>query len=77
MTDRIRLAIIGDGKMGRNVRDLAPGAGHFRLPLARGREIYAALARRVGGPALPTYVLDLPGGFGKARVAEAEAARRG
>jgi len=54
--------------------DLAPGAGHFRLPLARGREIYAALARRLGGPALPTYVLDLPGGFGKARVAEAEAA---
>jgi lysine 2,3-aminomutase len=57
--------------------DLAPGAGHFRLPLARGREIYAALARRVGGPALPTYVLDLPGGFGKARVAEAEAAPDG
>lgn len=27
MTDRIRLAIIGDGKMGRNVRDLAAGAG--------------------------------------------------
>lgn len=57
--------------------DLAPGAGHFRLPLARGREIYAALARRVGGPALPTYVLDLPGGFGKARVAGAEAAPDG
>jgi lysine 2,3-aminomutase len=57
--------------------DLAPGAGHFRLPLARGREIYAALARRVGGPALPSYVLDLPGGFGKARVAEAEAAPDG
>jgi lysine 2,3-aminomutase len=57
--------------------DLAPGAGHFRLPLARGREIYAALARRVGGPALPTYVLDLPGGFGKARVAEAETAPDG
>lgn len=54
--------------------DLAPGSGHFRLTLARGREIYAALARLVGGPALPTYVLDLPGGFGKARVAEAQAA---
>lgn len=57
--------------------DLAPGAGHFRLSLARGREIYAALARRLGGPALPTYVLDLPGGFGKARVAEAEASPDG
>lgn len=54
--------------------DMAPGAGHFRLTLARGRAIYAALARRLGGPALPTYVLDLPGGFGKARVAAGDAA---
>lgn len=53
--------------------DMAPGAGHFRLTLERGREIYAALVRRLGGPALPTYVLDLPGGFGKARVAAGEA----
>lgn len=53
--------------------DMAPGAGHFRLPLARGREIYAALARRLGGPAMPTYVLDLPGGFGKVRVAAGDA----
>jgi lysine 2,3-aminomutase len=53
--------------------DKAPGAGHFRLTLARGRAIYAALARRLGGPALPTYVLDLPGGFGKARVAAGDA----
>lgn len=57
--------------------DMAPGAGHFRLPLGRGREIYAALASRLGGPALPTYVLDLPGGFGKARVADNAAAPDG
>jgi lysine 2,3-aminomutase len=57
--------------------DLAPGAGHFRLPLARGRKIYAELSRRVGGPALPAYVLDLPGGYGKVRVAGADAAPDG
>ena len=48
--------------------DLAPGTAHFRLSLADGREIYAELARRVGGHALPRYVLDLPGGFGKVPV---------
>jgi lysine 2,3-aminomutase len=48
--------------------DLAPGTAHFRLSLADGREIYAELARRVGGHALPRYVLDLPGGFGKIPV---------
>ncbi len=45
--------------------DLAKGTGHFRLPLARGREIYDELARLRGGRSLPRYVLDLPGGFGK------------
>ena len=41
------------------------GHGHFRLSLARGREIYEELARLRGGAPLPRYVLDLPGGFGK------------
>jgi len=48
--------------------DLAKGTAHFRLPLARGREIYAALAQNLSGHALPRYVLDLPGGFGKIPV---------
>ena len=50
--------------------DLAMGTAHFRLPLARGREIHKELARRVGGHALPRYVLDLPGGFGKVPIDE-------
>ena len=50
--------------------DLAPGTAHFRLPLARGREIFEELGQRVGGHALPRYVLDLPGGFGKISVEE-------
>ena len=53
--------------------DLAPGTAHFRLSLAAGRRIYAELARRVTSVALPAYVLDIPGGFGKARVAEGDA----
>lgn len=48
--------------------DMAPGTGHFRLSLDRGREIYAELAKRIGGHSLPRYVLDLPGGFGKIPV---------
>lgn len=50
--------------------DLAPGTGHFRLPLKRGREIVAALWGRLSGVARPVYVLDIPGGFGKVPVAQ-------
>jgi lysine 2,3-aminomutase len=48
--------------------DLAPGTGHFRVSLAEGRSIYAALRGHVSGHALPTYVLDIPGGAGKVPV---------
>jgi lysine 2,3-aminomutase len=55
--------------------DMAKGTGHFRLSLDRGREIYAELSRRIGGHALPRYVLDLPGGFGKVPVEEPQITR--
>jgi lysine 2,3-aminomutase len=45
--------------------DLARGTGHFRVPVARGRALMRQLRGRVSGVALPTYVLDVPGGFGK------------
>ncbi|MFG1428435.1 lysine-2,3-aminomutase-like protein [Roseixanthobacter glucoisosaccharinicivorans] len=45
--------------------DLAPGTAHFRLPIATGAELMRALRGRVSGVALPTYVLDIPGGYGK------------
>ncbi|MCC7425582.1 MAG: lysine-2,3-aminomutase-like protein [Alphaproteobacteria bacterium] len=48
--------------------DPAPGTGHFRVPLARGQGIASALRGRVSGLAQPTYVLDVPGGFGKAPI---------
>ncbi len=45
--------------------DLAPGTAHFRLPVARGRALVAAMQARLSGLARPRYVLDIPGGFGK------------
>ncbi len=48
--------------------DLAKGTAHFRLSLARGREIYESLVGLRQGRPLPRYVLDLPGGFGKVPV---------
>ncbi|MEF3367397.1 lysine-2,3-aminomutase-like protein [Methylocystis sp. 9N] len=53
--------------------DLAPGTAHFRLSLEAGRRLYEELARRLTSVALPAYALDIPGGFGKARVAEGAA----
>jgi lysine 2,3-aminomutase len=48
--------------------DLAPGTGHFRLPLSRGQQLVRALRGRVSGLCQPTYVLDLPNGHGKSPV---------
>jgi lysine 2,3-aminomutase len=45
--------------------DLAPGTAHFRLDIAEGRRLVAGLRGRVSGLCQPTYVLDMPGGFGK------------
>lgn len=45
--------------------DHAPGTGHFRVPIERGRAIVKALRGRLSGLAQPTYILDLPGGAGK------------
>lgn len=45
--------------------DLAPGTSHFRTTLAEGQALMAALRQRLSGLAMPTYVLDLPGGAGK------------
>lgn len=48
--------------------DLAPGTAHFRTTIAEGQAIMRALRGRVSGLALPTYILDVPGGFGKVPV---------
>jgi len=48
--------------------DLAPGTSHFRPTLAEGRALMRSLRGRLSGIAQPTYVLDIPGGFGKVPV---------
>ena len=48
--------------------DLAPGTGHFRLSIAEGQALVAALRGRVSGLCQPTYVLDIPGGHGKSPI---------
>jgi lysine 2,3-aminomutase len=45
--------------------DLARGTSHFRLGIEEGLSLTRALRARISGLAQPTYVLDLPGGFGK------------
>ncbi|MCB1488052.1 MAG: lysine 2,3-aminomutase, partial [Bauldia sp.] len=48
--------------------DLAPGTGHFRTTLAEGQALVGALRGHVSGLCQPTYVLDIPGGYGKTPV---------
>jgi lysine 2,3-aminomutase len=48
--------------------DLVEGAGHFRTPVAKGIEIMEGLRGHTSGYAVPTYVVDAPGGGGKIPV---------
>ena len=48
--------------------DLAPGTSHFRTTIAEGQALMRALRGRVSGLAQPSYVLDIPGGYGKVPV---------
>ena len=48
--------------------DLAPGTAHLRTTLAEGQELMRSLRGAVSGLCQPDYVLDIPGGFGKAPV---------
>ena len=45
--------------------DLARGTSHFRTTIAEGLAITQALRGHLSGVAIPSYVLDLPGGYGK------------
>lgn len=50
--------------------DLAPGTSHFRLTIEEGQKIVALLRGRISGLCQPTYILDIPGGYGKAVIGE-------
>jgi lysine 2,3-aminomutase len=45
--------------------DLAPGTSHFRLGIEEGLALMRALRAKLSGLAMPAYMLDIPGGFGK------------
>ncbi len=48
--------------------DLAEGTSHFRTTIQEGQALMKSLRSRYSGLCLPTYVLDIPGGFGKAPI---------
>lgn len=48
--------------------DLSNGLEHFRTPVARGIEIMEMLRGHTSGLAIPTFVVDAPGGGGKIPV---------
>jgi len=48
--------------------DLSEGLGHFRTPVGKGIEIMESLIGHTTGFAVPTYVIDAPGGGGKIPV---------
>jgi lysine 2,3-aminomutase len=48
--------------------DRAPGTAHLRTTIAEGQALMRALRGRISGLAMPTYVLDIPGGYGKVPI---------
>ncbi len=49
--------------------DKAPGTSHFRCTIERGQDLVRQLHEHASGLAQPIYVLDIPGGHGKAPLA--------
>jgi lysine 2,3-aminomutase len=49
--------------------DLISGSAHLRTSVAKGLEIMEALRGHTSGYAVPTYVIDAPGGGGKVPIA--------
>jgi lysine 2,3-aminomutase len=48
--------------------DLAPGTAHLRTTIAQGQVLVRTLQGRVSGLCQPAYMLDIPGGHGKAPI---------
>jgi lysine 2,3-aminomutase len=45
--------------------DYAPGTAHLRTSIEEGQSLMKALRGTVSGLCQPTYILDIPGGYGK------------
>jgi hypothetical protein len=70
--DPSTLGALWQGLMRRRVRpyylyqcDPILGSAHFRTPVRRGLELIQSLRGHTSGYAIPTYVIDAPGGGGK------------
>lgn len=63
-----RLIAIGVRPFYLHQLDQAPGTSHFRVPIPEGQAIMRELRGRISGIAMPTYILDIPGGFGKVPI---------
>ncbi|MBI9074197.1 MAG: KamA family radical SAM protein [Desulfatibacillum sp.] len=50
--------------------DRVRGAAHFHVPISQGVAFMQGLRGRIPGTAIPNYVVDLPGGGGKAPLPE-------
>jgi len=48
--------------------DLAPGTAHLRSGVGHGQDLMRTLRGRLSGLCQPTYVLDIPGGYGKSPI---------
>jgi lysine 2,3-aminomutase len=57
--------------------DLAPGTAHFRTGIDTGQSLMKGLRGRSSGLCQPTYVLDIPGGYGKSPIGPPYIARAG
>ena len=57
--------------------DLAPGTAHLRTDIETGQALMRQLRGRLSGLCQPTYMLDIPGGYGKSPVGPSYAARVG
>src|SRR5262249_48949684 len=57
--------------------DLARGTAHFRTGIATGQRFVSSLRGRVSGLCQPTYVLDIPGGYGKVPIHPCAISRHG
>ena len=44
---------------------MAKGTSHFRLPIETGQTLMRHLHSKLSGIAKPTYIYDIPGGYGK------------
>jgi lysine 2,3-aminomutase len=48
--------------------DMAKGTSHFRTSIEEGKQLMQSLRGHVSGICQPTYVLDIPGGYGKVPI---------